>query len=82
MLTPSIHEGNLYSFLFVIVNIPVYYLFGSIIEAASNYLFAHPTLWKSNVIFIVISWIFWVSLAFLAGVIIDLIKSTQSKRST
>lgn len=82
VLTPSIHKGNFYFFLFVLVNAPVIYLFGDIVDPLNAYLFANPTLWTSSVIFIVISWTFWVSLAFLAGVVIDLIKSAQSKRLT
>ena len=82
VLTPSIHEFNVYFSLFVLVNAPVFYLFGGMVDPLNAYLFANPTLWKANVIFIVISLTFWVSLAFLAGIIIDLVKSARSKRLT
>lgn len=80
VLIPSIHEGNVYFFLFVLVNAPVIYLFGGRVDAVNHYLFVHPTPWTSNVVFIVISCMFWVSLAFLAGVIIDLKKNMGTSR--
>jgi hypothetical protein len=79
---PSIHEGNIYSFFFVIFNMPVIYLLGGIIDTFMSAHMTRPTLYSANVIFITVSWCFWVLLAWLAGSIMDLIHWSRKKHDT
>jgi hypothetical protein len=71
LLTPSIHEGNIYSVLYVFINMPVIFLFGSIIDEIVQIVFNEPSLYNSNIIFIIISIIFWVAVSFVIGLFID-----------
>lgn len=68
---PSIHEG-IYSSLYVMVNMPVIYLLGGFADKINNKLIAFPTLYASNLVFIIIALLFWSMLAFVAGFCWDL----------
>lgn len=73
MLIPSIHEGNAYSVFFVIVNMPVIVLF----DKLTNLLTSTENLSVPNAIFIFITWLFWVLISFLIGIVIDTAKKTK-----
>jgi hypothetical protein len=79
VLTPSIHEGNSYSTLFVLVNLPWILLMGSIGDMICRSLFETQTLYKSNMVFLMLTWLMWVILAFAVGVLIDLTRRRRPK---
>ena len=50
LLTPSIHEGNLYSLIHIIINILPLFLLGKLADSVSHLFFEYPTLYQSNMI--------------------------------
>jgi uncharacterized membrane protein len=78
---PSIHEGDLYSFLYVILNLPVIYVFGSLCDSIVNQMWSTPDLYRSNAVFIGFAHLFWILVAFVVGLIRDIIKNTAHNKS-
>jgi Na+/H+-translocating membrane pyrophosphatase len=76
---PSIHEGDLYSFLYVVLNLPVIYVFGSLCDSIVNHLWSTPDLYRSNAVFMVFAHLFWILFAFVVGVICDVANSSHNK---
>ena len=81
LLVPSIHEGNLYSTLYVLVNLPWIFLTGNIADRICRSLFETQTLYKSNLVFIMLSWFMWVILACLVGALVDLTRRGHPKHT-
>jgi uncharacterized membrane protein len=77
----SIHEGDLYSFLYVILNLPVIYVFGSLCDSIVNHMWSTPDLYRSNTVFIGFAHLFWILVAFLAGLIRDIVKKNSHNPS-
>lgn len=71
MLTPSIHEGNFYSIIYVIINIVPFKILGRIIDLISVFLFKGPTLYQTTIVSIIVALVFWTIVAYIAGVILD-----------
>jgi uncharacterized membrane protein len=78
---PSIHEGGLYSFLYVILNLPVIYVFGSLCDSIVHHMWSTPDLYRSNTVFIAFAHLFWILVAFVAGLILDIVKNNSHKKS-
>lgn len=69
---PSIHEGDFYTLIYVILNFPVIYMFGSFSDKIAIYFFtAQPTQYQANIVLILFAHFFWIGLAFIAGFFID-----------
>ena len=79
LLTPSMHEGNLYSTLFVLIHSPVIILLGDFVDVITERLFSDVTLYKSNMIFLTVSYVFWLILGLLIGTVMD--KASGKKES-
>ena len=74
----SIHEGNLYSTIFVAINTPVTYFIGTLADQIGHLFLHPPTLYKYNLVIIILSWVFWVLCSFITGVILDLVGTGEA----
>ncbi len=73
LVIPSIHEGNLYSKIYIFMNFPVTYFFGTLVDQIGHVFLHPPTLYKYNLLLIIISWVFWILCSFITGVLLDLV---------
>jgi len=80
ILEPSIHEGNLYSYFYVLANMPVIMLFGPIAQLFEKSIFNKLDTYYSNLLFIILALIFWVLVSFIIAVFVD--KSKKRKISS
>jgi len=78
---PSIHEGDLYSFLYVTLNLPVIYIFGSLSDSIVNQFWSPPDLYRSNAVFIGFAHLFWILVSFGVGLIRDMVKNDSHNKS-
>lgn len=81
LAVPSMHEGSVYAFLYVFLNLPIIYLLGGFIETVANALFKRPSLYQANVVFITISWFFWVALSRLVGSFVDFTRKQRASEN-
>ena len=77
LLAPSIHEGNYYAAFYVIVNILPTIIFGKLGDSLTALIFRAPTLYESTLVFIALTLIFWVSISWILGVILDRRKTAR-----
>jgi hypothetical protein len=82
ILIPSVHEGNLYSTLFVIVILPLISLLSGFSEMVEGMITKVPRLYVSNMIFFFISWLFLVLISLFIGVFIDILKKPKQPYTT
>jgi len=78
-LQPSIHEGG-YSVLYVILNMPALMVISGIGRKIESALMTTPDLYTSNILSIILLFLFWVVLSFVVGSIFDEIKRRQRAR--
>jgi hypothetical protein len=76
----SIHEGDLYSLLYVVLNLPVIYVFGSLSDSIVNHMSIAPDLYRANLVFIGLAHLFWISVAFVVGLILDIANNNSHNR--
>lgn len=77
LLTPSIHEGNFYSTIYILINLIPILLLGKLIDWLAMLLFKYPTLYKSNLISVFLTLVFWILLSWILGTIIDIKKTRK-----
>ena len=77
---PSIHEGDLYSFLYVTLNLPFIYVFGSLCDSIVNQIWSTPDLYRSNAVFIGFAHLYWILAAFVVGLIRDIVKNNSHNK--
>lgn len=80
ILKPSIHEGSLYSFIYVLINILAIYVFGGIAEIVDQSIVDQHDLYVSNMVFMSFALIFWVLMSVIIAVFVD--KSKNRKASS
>jgi hypothetical protein len=68
---PSLHEGNIYSIFYVILNGPMIYLIGGFADKVTSFLFQFPTGYQSNMVFMCLTFIFLVAISSLIGLLFD-----------
>ena len=72
ILIPSIHEGSLYAFGYVVLNLPVISLFGGVGDFLCRLVFGErSTLYQSNLLFMGIAWLWWVGRGCACGAVLD-----------
>lgn len=71
LLTPSIHEGNYYAAFYVIVNILPTIILGKLGDLLTIFIFKSPTLYQSTLVFIFLTLLFWISVSWILGSVID-----------
>jgi hypothetical protein len=55
------------------MNFPVTYFFGTLVDQIGHVFLHPPTLYKYNLLLIIISWVFWILCSFITGVLLDLV---------
>ena len=69
---PSIHEGDPYSFCYVVLNLPPICVFGGLADAVATRLSSGDASAESdNYVMIAFCFLFWTVLAFLVGMLVD-----------
>jgi hypothetical protein len=82
IIIPSVHEGNLYSRLFVIIILPLISLLGGLSEIVEGTITKVPSLYVSSMIFFLVSWLFLVLISLFTGVFIDIFKKPKQPYTT
>lgn len=71
LLIPSIHEGNAYSIIYIIVNTVPLIILNRVIDWISLFLFKSPTLYQTTIVTIGTVLVFWGLVAWLIGFMLD-----------
>ena len=69
-LIPSIHEGG-YSSIYAIINFPALLVIGKIGNYVESVLFRDPSLYQSNILFVLMCLLFWMVVSFMIAIFMD-----------